>query len=55
MPWMWGINGAGVLATVSAVGISMWSRISTGLLLAAAAYALLLIPAFGIWHRGSAR
>jgi len=44
-PWLWGINGAaGVLAAVSAVAVSMWSGISTSLLLAAAAYALLYLP-----------
>ena len=44
-PWLWGINGAaGVLAAVTAVAISMWWGISTSLLLAAAAYALLYLP-----------
>ncbi len=46
LPWMWGINGAtGVLASVSAVAISMWAGINTSLLLAIACYALLALPA----------
>jgi hypothetical protein len=46
LPWMWGINGAtGVLASVFAVFISMWSSINTSLLVAIACYALLIIPA----------
>ena len=46
LPWMWGVNGAtGVLASVSAVAISMWSGINTSLLLAIACYALLALPA----------
>lgn len=45
LPWMWGINGAtGVLASVSAVAISMWAGINTSLLLAIACYALLALP-----------
>ena len=53
-PWMWGVNGAtGVLASVSAVAISMWTGISTSLYLAAGAYALLVIPAVALWYRGS--
>jgi hypothetical protein len=53
-PWLWGVNGAaGVLASVSAVAVSMWSGISTSLHLAAGAYALLVIPAVGLWYRGS--
>jgi hypothetical protein len=53
-PWMWGVNGAaGVLASVSAVAISMWTGISTSLYLAAGAYALLVVPALALWHRGS--
>lgn len=44
-PWLWGINGAaGVLAAVTAVAVSMWWGISTSLILAAAAYALLYLP-----------
>jgi hypothetical protein len=54
MPWMWGVNGAfGVLASVSAVGISMWSSIHTSLFVAATAYALLAIPAIVLWGRGA--
>ena len=46
LPWMWGINGAtGVLASVSAVAISMWSGINTSLLVAILCYALLAVPA----------
>ena len=46
LPWMWGVNGAtGVLASVFAVAISMWSSINTSLLLAIACYALLALPA----------
>lgn len=53
-PWMWGVNGAtGVLASVSAVAISMWTGISTSLYLATGAYALLVIPAVALWYRGS--
>jgi hypothetical protein len=52
-PWMWGVNGAaGVLASVSAVAISMWSGISTSLFLATGAYALLVVPALALWYRG---
>jgi len=55
LPWMWGINGAaGVLASVLAVAVSMWAGISTSLYLAAAAYALLTLPALGLWRRGTA-
>ncbi len=55
MPWMWGINGAcGVLASVSAVGISMVLGIDAGLLAAAVAYALLAVPALALWRRGRA-
>ena len=53
-PWMWGVNGAaGVLASVSAVAISMWTGISTSLYLATGAYALLVVPAVALWYRGS--
>ena len=53
-PWMWGVNGAaGVLASVSAVAISMWTGISTSLYLATGAYALLVVPALALWYRGS--
>ena len=46
LPWMWGINGAtGVLASVFAVAISMWSGINTSLLVAIGCYALLALPA----------
>ena len=40
--WMWGINGAfGVLASIVAVGVSMWLGISANLALAAVLYASL--------------
>lgn len=46
LPWMWGVNGAtGVLASVFAVAISMWSGINTSLLIAVLCYAVLAIPA----------
>ena len=46
LPWMWGMNGAtGVLASVFAVAISMWSGINTSLLVAVGCYAMLAIPA----------
>ena len=46
LPWMWGVNGAtGVLASVLAVAISMWSGINTSLLVAIGCYALLIVPA----------
>ncbi len=52
-PWMWGVNGAaGVLASVTAVGISIWVGISTSLYLATAAYALVAVPASILWARG---
>ena len=55
-PWMWGVNGAsGVLASVSAVAISMWSGIDTSLYLAVAAYALLTAPALALWRSGAVR
>jgi hypothetical protein len=44
--WMWGINGAcGVLASILAVAVSMWVGIYANLVLAAALYAGLAIPA----------
>jgi hypothetical protein len=43
--WMWGINGAcGVLASIAAVGISMWIAIDANLVVAAAFYAALIVP-----------
>jgi hypothetical protein len=49
-PWMWGVNGAcAVLATVSAVAISMWSGIQTTLLMAALLYGLLALPGMRLW------
>jgi hypothetical protein len=52
-PWLWGVNGAaGVLASVTAVAVSMWSGISVSLYIAALAYALLLIPSTSLWRRG---
>ncbi len=46
LPWMWGVNGAtGVLASVFAVAISMWSGINTSLLIAMLCYGVLALPA----------
>ena len=46
LPWMWGVNGAtGVLASVFAVAVSMWSGIETSLMIAIVCYALLALPA----------
>jgi hypothetical protein len=43
--WMWGINGAcGVLASIAAVGISMWIAIDANLVVAGVLYAMLVIP-----------
>jgi spermidine synthase len=43
--WMWGVNGAaGVLASVAAVGVSMWVGISANLVLAAVCYLVLTFP-----------
>jgi SAM-dependent methyltransferase len=54
--WMWGVNGAcGVLASIAAVGISMWLGIDTNLLAAGLAYTLLLIPALGLARRARVR
>jgi hypothetical protein len=40
--WMWGINGAtGVMASIAAVGLSIWVGTQASLALAAAMYALL--------------
>jgi len=45
-PWMWGINGAAaVLASILAVGISMWLGIHVNLLAAGLLYILLPLPA----------
>ncbi len=55
-PWMWGVNGAAsVLASVSAVWVSIWSGISTSLSLAVCAYALLVVPAVWLRRIGHAR
>ena len=44
--WMWGVNGAaGVLASIMAVGISMWLGIHVNLLVAGFLYMLLPLPA----------
>ena len=54
---MWGINGAtGVLASVSAVGLSMWLAISWSLLFAVLIYAAVAIPArrLAALHQGEA-
>lgn len=45
-PWMWGVNGASsVLASITAVGISMWLGIHINLIIAAILYICLIIPA----------
>ncbi len=45
-PWMWAVNGGcGVLAGVIAVAVSMWLGIDWNLGIAAAAYALIALPA----------
>jgi hypothetical protein len=50
--WMWGVNGAcGVLASIAAIAISMWLGINTNLVIAAALYALLTIPAHALVGR----
>jgi len=55
-PWLWGVNGAaGVLASVSAVGLSMWAGISVSLYLAAATYALLAVAVAGLQRAGAER
>ncbi|MBN1654618.1 MAG: hypothetical protein JXA30_12680 [Deltaproteobacteria bacterium] len=52
--WMWGVNGAtGVLASVTAVAISMWSGIHTNFYAALAAYGLLVLPAVLLWRQGN--
>jgi hypothetical protein len=44
--WMWGLNGAaGVLASIAAVGVSMWLGIHVNLLIAGTLYVLLVLPA----------
>jgi len=54
-PWMWGVNGAcGVLASVTAIAISMWGSIDINILIAAALYMLLSIPAGALWRAGEA-
>ncbi len=51
--WMWGVNGAtGVLASVLAVAISMWSGIHTNFYVALVAYALLALPAVVLFRQG---
>lgn len=55
-PWMWGVNGAcGVLASVTAVAISMWSGIQTNFHGAALAYLLLAVPAAALFRSGAVR
>ena len=45
MAWMWGVNGAcGVMASIGAVGVSMWIGTQVNLLAAGSLYLLLLIP-----------
>jgi hypothetical protein len=53
-PWLWGVNGAcGVLASVTAVAISMWAGIPVSLYAAALAYALLALPASALGRAGA--
>jgi len=55
-PWMWAANGAsGVIASIVAVGISMWAGIQVNLLVAMALYALLAWPASRLSRRLSAQ
>ena len=50
--WMWGVNGAcGVLSSIVAVGISMWSGINTNFLIAGVLYTLLVFPAAALARR----
>ena len=43
--WRWGVNGAcGVLASIAAVGVSMWIAIDANLAIAAVLYASLIVP-----------
>jgi hypothetical protein len=50
--WMWGVNGAcGVLASIVTVLISMWVGIHANLVVAAALYLLLTVPARGLARR----
>jgi hypothetical protein len=50
--WMWGVNGAaGVLASIAAVGISMWLGIHVNLLIAALLYSLLVLPGHALARR----
>jgi hypothetical protein len=53
--WMWGINGVcGVLGSVLAVVLSLWTGIHTSLYVAAALYLILLVPANVLLSRGRA-
>jgi hypothetical protein len=53
--WMWGVNGAaGVLASIVAVGISMWLGIHVNLIVAVVLYGLLLLPMHGLARRARA-
>jgi hypothetical protein len=56
MPWFWGINGAGgVLAASVAVLTSMAFSIDTSLQVGGVCYALLIVPAAGLWRAVSTR
>jgi SAM-dependent methyltransferase len=51
MPWFWGVNGAGgVLAASVAVLTSMAFSIDTSLQIGGVCYALLVLPAAGLWR-----
>jgi hypothetical protein len=47
--WAWGVNGAlGVLASIVAVGLSIWVSIDTNFWVAAVLYAALVLPLGGM-------
>jgi hypothetical protein len=51
--WAWGVNGAlGVLASIVAVGLSIWVSIDANFWVAASLYALLIAPLGGMARRG---
>jgi hypothetical protein len=54
--WAWGVNGAcGVLASILAVGLSIWVGIDTNFWVAAVLYAGLLLPLAFMGRRSPAR
>jgi hypothetical protein len=49
VPWAWGVNGAcGVLASILAVGLSIWVGIDANFWLAAVLYGVLVMPLAGM-------